>query len=82
MHSVVASGRKRAVNLTLSEDLVAQARSYTDNLSATIESLLQEYVARQQQERMDRQQLVDACADDWNALHESIGSFADEHSTL
>jgi len=82
MPSVVASGRKRPVNLTLSEDLVAQARSYTDNLSATMESLLEEYVARQQQERMDRQQLADACAADWNALHEAIGSFADEHSTL
>ena len=82
MPSVVASGRKRPVNLTLSEDLVAQARSYTDNLSATVESLLEEYVARQQQERMARQQLADACAADWNALHEAIGSFADEHSTL
>ena len=25
---------------------------------------------------------ADACAADWNALHASVGSFADEHSTL
>lgn len=82
MHFPAASGRKRPVNLTLSEDLVAQARSYTSNLSATMESLLGEFVARQQQEHASRQQLADACAADWNALHEAIGSFADEHSTL
>ena len=82
MHPSVASGRKRPVNLTLSEDLVAQARSYTSNLSATMESLLGEFVARQQQDRMSRQQLADTCATDWNAVHEAIGSFADEHSTL
>lgn len=82
MHPPVASGRKRPVNLTLSEDLVAQAKTYTSNLSATMESLLGEYVTRQQQEHVSRQQLADACAADWNALHEAIGSFADEHSTL
>ncbi len=82
MHRPVASGRKRPVNLTLSESLVAQARNYTSNLSATMESLLGEYVARQQQEHLSRQQMADACAADWNALHEAIGSFADEHSTL
>ena len=82
MHPPVASGRKRPVNLTLSEDLIAQAKTYTSNLSATMESLLGEYVTRQQQERMSRQQLADACAADWNTLHDAIGSFADEHSTL
>lgn len=82
MHPSIASGRKRPVNLTLSEDLVAQAKSYTSNLSGTMESLLGEYVARQQQEHMNRQQLADTCAADWNAVHEAIGSFADEHSTL
>jgi post-segregation antitoxin (ccd killing protein) len=33
----VTSSRKRAVNLTLSEGLVEQARAYTDNLSAVEE---------------------------------------------
>jgi post-segregation antitoxin (ccd killing protein) len=70
------------VNLTLSEGLVAQARTYTDNLSATMESLLAEFVATQQQAQLTRQQTADACVADWNAVHTAMGSFADEHSTL
>ncbi len=34
------AARKRAVNLTLNEDLVVQARAITDNLSGVVESLL------------------------------------------
>ncbi|NML45368.1 type II toxin-antitoxin system CcdA family antitoxin [Ramlibacter sp. G-1-2-2] len=74
--------RKRAVNLTLSEGLVEQARGYTDNLSATVEELLTGYVASQDDARQGRREMADACAADWNAVHEAIGSFADEHSTL
>ncbi len=77
-----ASTRKRAVNLTLSEGLVAQAKTYTNNLSATMEDLLTTYVVQQQQARVSRQQLADAAANDWNALHAAVGSFADDHSTL
>ena len=74
--------RKRAVNLTLNEGLVAQAKTYTSNLSATMEDLLTIYVAQQQQTRLTRQQQADAASTDWNAVHASVGSFADEHSTL
>lgn len=74
--------RKRPVNLTLNESLVAQAKAYTSNLSATMELLLAEFVSQQQQAQRSRQQVADACADDWNAVHASVGSFADEHSTL
>ena len=77
-----ASPRKRAVNLTLNEGLVAQAKHFTSNLSATMEDLLSAYVAQQQQTRLNRQQQADACAMDWNAVHARVGSFADEHSTL
>ena len=77
-----ASARKRAVNLSLNEGLVAQAKTYTSNLSATMEELLTDYVLRQQQSRRARQQQADACAADWNAVHTAVGSFADEHSTL
>jgi antitoxin CcdA len=76
------SVRKRAVNLTLNEGLVARAKTYTSNLSATMEELLTAYVAQQQQARLTRQQQADAAAMDWNAVHASVGSFADEHSTL
>ncbi len=82
MHSSGSTARKRPVNLTLSEGLVAQAKTYTDNLSATVESLLADFVASQQQARLTRQQTADACVADWNAVHAAVGSFADEHSTL
>ncbi len=78
----VSQARKRPVNLTLSESLVDEARSYTSNLSATMEILLANYVAEQAQAGRSRQQQADACAADWNALHEQVGSFADDHSTL
>ena len=77
-----ATLRKRAVNLTLNEGLVAQAKTYTSNLSATMEDLLATYVAQQQQTRLTRQQQADAASMDWNAVHVAVGSFADEHSTL
>ena len=80
--STLASSGKRAVNLTLNEGLVAQARTYTSNLSATMETLLTEYVRRQQDLQMTRQQQADACAAEWQWVHEAVGSFADEHSTL
>jgi hypothetical protein len=38
--------RKRPVNLTLNESLVMQAKTYTSNLSATMELLLIEFVWR------------------------------------
>lgn len=82
MQASLPTDRKRPVNLTLSEDLVSKARLYTPNLSATMEALLTDYVASQQQLRASRQQMADASAADWNAVHEAVGSFADEHSTL
>lgn len=82
MSATVSSTRKRPVNLTLSAGLVEQAKTYTDNLSATMDSLLAEFVASRQQARLSRQQMADTCAADWNAVHTAVGSFADEHSTL
>ena len=82
METSVASTRKRPVNLTINEALVAQAKTFTDNLSATMESLLADFVADQQNARRNRQDAADECAANWNAVHASIGSFADEHSTL
>ncbi|MDP2066760.1 MAG: type II toxin-antitoxin system CcdA family antitoxin [Burkholderiaceae bacterium] len=82
MPTLVEQSRKRPVNLTLNEALVAQAKAYTSNLSATMEALLADFVASQQQAQRSRQQLADTCAADWNAVQASVGSFADEHSTL
>jgi antitoxin CcdA len=74
--------RKRPVNLTLSEDVVASARRYSNNLSATVETLLTEYAQRQQAAAAERLQRARQCAGEWNAVHAELGSFADEHSTL
>ena len=77
-----STGLKRPVNLTLNEDLIAKAKTYTPNLSATVEGLLAEYVLRQQQMRIERTRLADACCSDWNALHAAVGSIADEYGPL
>lgn len=82
MEACVASTRKRPVNLTINEALVAQAKTYTNNLSATMESLLAEFVVNQQRAQRNRQHVADTCAADWNAVHVAVGSFADEHATL
>ncbi|MFT4103119.1 MAG: type II toxin-antitoxin system CcdA family antitoxin [Burkholderiaceae bacterium] len=74
--------RRRPVSLTLSEELVASARRYSDNLSATVEALLSDYVRQQEHARRERLQQAQACANEWNRVHDALGSFADEHSTL
>ena len=78
----VPSTRKRAVNLTLNEALVEQARAYTDNLSATLENLMLEYVQRRQRADLERRKDAQACAAQWNDCHDKVGAFADEHTTL
>lgn len=76
------ASRKRPVNLTLSESLVSDLKSYTSNLSATAEELLTAYVVEQKQAHSLRQQQADQSVSAWNALHAQVGSFADEHTTL
>ena len=49
-----AAKRKRAVNLSLNENLVAQAKTHTSNLSAIMETLLADFAATQQQARAAR----------------------------
>ncbi|MDO9145178.1 type II toxin-antitoxin system CcdA family antitoxin [Rhodoferax sp.] len=82
MSTVASNLRKRPVNLTLNESLVMQAKTYTSNLSATMEALLTEFVSQQQQAQHSRQKMAEACVADWNAVHASVGSFADDHVRL
>jgi antitoxin CcdA len=74
--------RKRPVNLTLNEDLVAQARAVTDNLSAVVESLLAEYITQERQRRTAERDAVRETVALWNRFAERVGSFADDHSPL
>ncbi len=74
--------RKRAVNLTLNEDLLAHVREITDNLSGVVESLLAEYLAKKRQERAAQVSVVKSTVALWNQFADENGSFADDHSTL
>jgi len=79
---VQTAARRRPVNLTLSEDLVSQARSLTDNLSAVVESLLSDYVSRERREQLQKAKAVEAAVASWNQFNARSGSIADEYTTL
>lgn len=81
-HGYDAAARKRPVNLTLNEDLVAQARAVTDNLSSVVESLLADYLAQERQRHAKQASDCAAAAAMWNEFGEKNGWFADEYSTL
>lgn len=74
--------RKRAVNLTLNEDLVSQAKEMTNNLSGVVEQLLTDYVQKQNKARQEKLHNANMASQTWNQFNEQYGSFADEHSTL
>jgi len=76
------SPHKRPFNLLLNEGTVRQARRYTNNLSATVDSLLADYVARQEETTLARQELGNRVAEAWNQFQATHGSFADDYSTL
>ena len=76
------AARKRPVNLTLNEDLVHQAKELTDNLSQVVESLLAEYLATAQEERLARSKAVESTVKLWNDFNAKSGSIADEYSSL
>lgn len=73
---------KKPVNLSLNADLVARARRLTDNLSAEVEALLADFVARQTHAREVEVERLRRAAAAWNDYAERHGSFADELSTL
>jgi post-segregation antitoxin (ccd killing protein) len=77
-----SGSRKRPVILTLSEDLVSQVRSLTDNLSSVVESLLSEYVNREQRERLQKSKAIGAAVASWNKFNSKSGSISDEYTTL
>ncbi len=74
--------QKRPFNLLLNEENVQQARNFTSNLSATVDSLLAEFVERQNNARLSKQQIGDSISEAWNQFRSTHGSFSDDHSTL
>ena len=73
---------KRPVNLSLNEDLVSEARSMTENLSAIVESLLTDFVTKERAKRAAQDEALKQAVAAWNAFSEKHDSFADDHSTL
>ncbi|HEY6457177.1 MAG TPA: type II toxin-antitoxin system CcdA family antitoxin [Steroidobacteraceae bacterium] len=76
------SRRKRPVNLTLSEDLVTEAKEVTDNLSGVVESLLGEFLSKERKRRAGMVENARASVTLWNDFADRNGSIADEYSTL
>jgi hypothetical protein len=74
--------RKRSVNVTLNDELVAKARLHTSNLSATIESLLSAFIAEQELLGASHQLIADQCADAWHAAYASMGTFPRKGKSL
>jgi antitoxin CcdA len=77
-----ATARKCPVNLTLNEDLVSQAKLMTDNLSGVVESLLWDFVERENRERLAKSKVVEETVAAWNQFNVQSGSIADEYSPL
>ncbi len=76
------TARKRPVNLTLNEDLVARIRGLSGNLSGIVESLLADFLAKERARRAEENEAAHAAAATWNEFADRAGSFADEHSML
>ena len=77
-----ASAPKRAVNLTLNEDLVRHVRQRTSNLSDTVEGLLIAFLTETDARDTKLQQQIDAHIAASDAFIAKHGSLADEFGTL
>ena len=73
---------KRAINVTLNDDLVRQARRYTRNLSGTLEDLLGDFITRERARRRDEDAVLDRVIGALNAFHAEHGLLSDEFSGL
>ena len=82
MKSYGRDARKRAVNLTLNENLVQEAKGMTDNLSGVVESLLSDFVAKERKLRLAKEKALEATILMWNEFNAKSGSIADEYSSL
>lgn len=73
---------RRAVNLSLNEDLLTQAKRVTKNLSATVEELLAGYLQKEQLRRRAEDEALDQVISTLNDFHTRHGFLSDEFSTL
>ena len=73
---------KRAINVSLNDDLVRQARLYTRNLSGTLEDLLGDFVERERIRRRDEDAILDQVLEGFGAFHREHGLLSDEFSAI
>ncbi len=73
-----ADAPRKPVNLSLNEDLVAQARGLTRNLSGKVEELLAAYVAAERARRRAEDAELEAVIDALNEFHEKHGLLSDD----
>jgi antitoxin CcdA len=73
---------RKAVNLSLNEDLVLRAKGLTRNLSGTVEELLADYVRREQERRRAEDDRLDEVISALNVRRERVGFLSDEFSNL
>jgi len=73
---------KRPVNVSLNEDLVRQAKTYTKNFSGTVEDLLQGFVEKEAARRKEEDAAIDELIDTMNAFHLEHGLLSDEFEQL
>ncbi|WP_419812263.1 type II toxin-antitoxin system CcdA family antitoxin [Bacterioplanoides sp.] len=68
---------KKATNVSINSSLLSEAKSLKVNLSATLESALEDEVRRSKRKEWlaENQQAIEQC----NQLAESNGLFADKH---
>lgn len=71
---------KKATNLSINRDLLAEARSLNINLSATLEWALTEKIRQEKRKQWqkDNREAIDNC----NTLAEENGLFSDKHRAL
>lgn len=73
---------RKPVNLSLDEEVVRQARQYSQNLSATVEELLEDFVRRAHARRRAEDEIIDRVIGATNAFHARCGFLSDEFSAL
>lgn len=78
----VPRGPKKPVNMTLSEDLVREARRLTKNLSETVETLLVEHVAAEMRKREHMERRIDETIRALNEHEAEYGTWGEEYTTL
>jgi antitoxin CcdA len=80
--SHIARGPKKPVNMTLSDDLVCEARMLTANRSETVEQLLAEFVETARSRNAEKEQRIDATIAILNEVYDRHGGLGDEFSFL